>query len=54
MKMLVEGKEEIKPADAKLATGKKNSNMALLYISGFAIHMTLFPKISQFLLLFQN
>lgn len=33
---------------------KKNSNMALLYISGFAIHVTLFPKISQFLLLFSS
>lgn len=42
-------KEEIKPADAKLDKGKKTnqnktSNMALLYTSGFATRITLFPK----------
>lgn len=47
--MLVEEKEEIKPAYAKLAMGNKTSNVVLLYINGFAINMTLFPKISQFL-----
>lgn len=66
--MLVEEKEETKPADSKLAIGKEKqmnktktnknsqttSNMALLYISGFAIHMTLSPKIGQFLILFPS
>lgn len=52
--MLVEEKEEIKPAYAKLAMGNKTSNVVLLYINGFAINMTLFPKISHFLWLFSS
>lgn len=57
--MLVLDKEETKPADAKLDKEKKTnqtktSNMALLYTSGFATHITLISKISQFLLIFSN
>lgn len=58
IKVLVVDKEEIKPADAKLDKGKKpnqtkTSNMALLYTSGFATPIILFPKMSVFIVFFK-